>query len=379
MKKIAFSLITILIATLSINAAEIAVFPAVGINTDESFVKAVGAILALKYADISGQTVATPRESGKILGTVTDSNYTEAAQNLNVKEYITIDAVGLYLSRKEKLNYSVQNAETKEGAVTVHVIQQSDDDDDDDDESDQELLDKHKTIVTCIRRDVSGNEIYRSQMTLLTYGDIEESSERIAKSLFQKIPVSETISPTSITRREGMGHNKLFQEKLTGVKVGGLYAFDTENTRTLSAMVSIGFNLKMESEKFFVEFGAGAQIPGGVFNDTIRSYGGNYFEIGVSGFPLRNNFLLFTGGGVKPFFNWQSSFEMGLAPYAQIGFISPRTYKSRFYGALVISQNIIPITTEVKYDQDNWNSDDDIIYDYETYPTEIGLQFGIAF
>lgn len=359
------------------NAADIAVFPASGVNTDDSFVKAVGAILALKYADASGQTVASPRETGKVLGSVTDSNYVEAAEKLSVKEYITIDAVGLYLSRKEKQNYSIKNTETSDGSVTVHLIQQNDDDDDDD--TDQELLDKHKTIVTSTRYDASGSEIYRSQMTLLTYGDIEESSERIAKSLFNKIPVSETMTATTVTRREGMGHNKLFSEKVSGVKMSGLYPLDASETEKMNAMVTIGYNMKMESEKFFLEFGAGATLPGGMFERDTRSYGGNYFELGVSGYPVRNNFLLYVGGGVKPFFNWLRDLEMGLAPYAHIGFISPRRYKARFYAAFVVAQNIIPVTTEVRtLVEDSYYTDYDYKY-VDSYPTEVGIQFGIGF
>lgn len=379
MKKTLSLFITLLITVSSINAADVGVFPATGVNTDESFVKAVGAILALKYAEVSGQTVAGPRETGKALASTEDSSYAEASNKLGVKEYITIDAVGLYLSRKEKNNYSVQNTETTEGGVTVHFIQK-DDDDDDDDESDQELLDKHKTIVTCIRKEASGAEIYRSQMTLLTYGDIEESSERIAKSLYNKIPVSETITPTSITRREGMGHNKLFQEKISGVKMSGIYPIDATESDNMNAMVTIGYNMKMESEKFFVEFGVGAELPGGMFKNDTRKYGGNYFEIGVSGFPVRKNFLLYTGGGIKPFFNWTQEMEMGLAPYLNIGFISPRTYKARFYMAFVVAQNVIPVTTTVRkeIDSDYLYSDYDY-FDYESYPTEIGLQFGIGF
>lgn len=378
MKRTVTSIVALIISAITINAADIAIFPATGVNTDESFVKAVGAILALKYAEISGETVISPRESGKIIGSVADSSYTEAAKELAVKEYITIDAVGLYLSRKEKHNYSLKNTETAEGGVTVHFIQREDDDDDDD--SDQELLDKHKTIVTSIRRDASGTEIFRSQMTLLTYGDIEESSERIAKSLYKKIPVSETITATTVTRREGMGHNKLFQEKITGVKMSGIYPLDATEAEKMNALVTIGYNMKMESEKFFVEFGAGATLPGAMFDNDTRSYGGNYFEIGVSGFPVRNNFLLFTGGGVKPFFNWLEGMEMGLAPYAQIGFISPRRYKARFYAAFVVAQNIIPVTTEVRnVTIDDYGYEDIDRKDVETYPTEIGIQFGIGF
>lgn len=377
MKKYIKCIFTLFITSLSLHAADVAVFPASGVNTDESFVKAVGAIVALKYADISKQTVAAPRETGKVLGSVTDSNYIEAAEKLSVKEYITIDAVGLYLSRKEKHNYSIKNTETVDGAVTVHLIQQNDDDDDDD--TDQELLDKHKTIVTCVRYNASGSEIYRSQMTLLTYGDIEESSERIAKSLFNKIPVSETITATTVTRKEGMGNNKLFSEKISGVKMSGVYPLDADEAEKMNAMVTIGYNMKMESEKFFIEFGAGAELPGGMFERDSRSYGGNYFELGVSGYPIRNNFLLYVGGGVKPFFNWLNDLEMGLAPYAQIGFISPRRYKARFYAAFVVAQNIIPVSTEVRTEvEDGYYYDYD--YEYvESYPTEIGIQFGIGF
>ncbi len=250
-----------------VSAGNVAVFPAIGVNADRSYIDAFGMLLAKKYEAVSGQSVIDPLRSGRALGA--DSNYTAAAESLGVTEYIELTAIGLYLSRKEKTYYE-RGAEYGGSERTVILVRERDrdDDDDDEDDDDQKMLDNNKTVVTAIRRDGSGNILHKAELTLVTYGDIEEASDRLATALFRKISVEEARNLENITRREGMGHNKLFVEKLTGVKVGGYYPVIRDGTMT--GFATVGFDMRMESQKFFLEFGAGGRIPGAMIDESKK-------------------------------------------------------------------------------------------------------------
>jgi hypothetical protein len=356
----------------AISFAKVAVFPVQGVNTDKSFTDAFGALLANKYETISGKTTIPPLVSGKAISS--DSSYIVAAQTLGVEEFLEITAVGLYISRKEK--YEVQNSGDASGTVKVIVTQRHDDDDDDDDDdgTDQDKLDNSKTIVTVVRKNSAGEKMYRTEMTLLTYGDIEESAERIALSLFKQLPVKETRSLTNITRREGMGHNKLFVEKLTGIRLG--MAYPAAGDVDISPFVTVSFDMRLESEKFFLEFGAGGRIPNQAFNSDKRSYGGVSMEVGAAYFLTHSEIGVYVGGGINPFFTmFFDDGVIGVAPFASFGITFPRNSKTRIFTELRVAQNVMPIYTGTE----SWSYyNASYLPRTKSYPTEIGLNIGIG-
>ncbi|MBN1308521.1 MAG: hypothetical protein JXA18_11420 [Chitinispirillaceae bacterium] len=361
---------------------DVAVFPVVGVNADQSYIDAFGMLLAKKYEAISGQTTLDPIKAGRALGP--DSNYTAASQKLGVSEYIELTAIGLFISRKEKYSYGQGDSGSAKMIVVIRDNKDDDDDDDDEDEDDddQELLDNNKTVVTAIRRDNSGNLIHKAELTLVTYGDIEEASDRFALALHKKITVEEARSLTNITRREGMGHNQLFAEKVSGIKVGAFYPIVRDGY--LVGITAFGYNMRMESEKFFVEFGANARIPSSMTDDAKRKYGGFGLEVGSSYFFTRGTFGLYGGGGVVPHFNfgsliYEDGLEMGLAPYLQFGITFPRNSRTRFYFDMRIAQNVLPIHTGVDRDSTSLWAYDDTYPPRKTHrPCEMGMNIGIG-
>jgi hypothetical protein len=95
----------------------------------------------------------------------------------------------------------------------------------------------------------------------------------------------------------------------------------------------------------------------------------------------KNNFPLFLGGGITPFFNWLGGFEMGVEPYIHFGFMSSRMYRTRFYAAVRIGQNVLPVTTLEYVPTGEIDFMGDPITEsvkHKDYPTVAGLQFGIA-
>jgi hypothetical protein len=362
MKKIFASLIGLIIIG-NVFALRVAVFPVQSTNADKSFTDAFGMLLANKYAKIAHCTTIPPVKSVKSI--TADGNLEAAAQALGADEYLEITAVGLYISRKEAHETYTDSAS---GNKQVIVIRENGDKGDSQEKSDQQLLDNSKTIVTVVRKSGTGADIYQTEMILLTYGDIEESTERIAASLYQKISVDKTRGMTNITRREGMGYNQIWARRSKGIKMGVLKPFSADTT--FSAVVSIGFDYKVDLNRYYLEFGVGGRLPTGLNSDSVRYYGGNYFELGGGYYIVDNTFGLFAGAGIIPFFNWADlggSF-LGLPVYVQIGATTPRNSSVRFFGDLRIAQNAIAVTSGSDY----------ILKKRKDYPTEIGFELGIA-
>jgi len=367
-----FLLFSMIIAQFAINsnAEDVAVFPIVGVNVDHSFMDAFGVLLAKKYEAVSGRATIDPLKSNRALDE--DSNYVVAAAKLGVNEFIELTAVGLYPSRKEDLmTYQSDSANNK----MVIVVKQEKEGYN---PGDQKLLDQNKTFVSAVRKDHTGKTIHKAELILISYGDIEEACDRFATALFKKITVEEARSLTNVTRREEMGHNKLQLEKIKGVKIGGYYPLAAN--ATIVGFTSIGFNMRMESQKFFIEFGANGRVPSSMNDDSKQYYGGAALEVGGNYLFTDGIMGLYAGAGVIPHFNLLEEFEVGIAPYLQIGVTFPRNSGFRLYVDVRVAQNILPITTGSELMEDTYYEDNDDEYPVvkTSRPTEIGMNIGIG-
>jgi hypothetical protein len=373
--KIVFVASALLAASVSVFAEGIvAVFPAHGVNTDKSFVDAFGMLLAAKYRKLSGLDVLPPTKTSNAIGTENDLN--SAARQLNSIEYIETEAVGLYLSRKEKAEVEGPDGKT----IIVKIEREDDDDDDDNDDDDQELLDNHKTIVTVTRRSTStGERIHSVEMTLVTYGDIEESTDRIAQALFKKVTVEQVIGLNNVTRREGMGHNKMSVDKLKGVKLG--YIYPVAKDVHLVNIITIGYNQRFDSEKFFLEMGAGGRIPTDLYASEKRKYGGAYMHVGGGYYFIRSILGVHGGLGVSPHINFFSSdgIALGLVPFVQAGVSFPRNSRLQGMFNFKLGQNVIGIKTGNDPDNYYYGDDESEPVVKQSFPTEIGVEFGLGF
>jgi hypothetical protein len=229
----------------------------------------------------------------------------------------------------------------------------------------------------------NGATIYKVEMTLVTYGDIEEASDRIAEALFRRVPVEQTKSLTNITRREGMGNNRTFTEKRKGIKIGGMFPYSWQTNVSVSSIVTIGFDMRLDAEKYFLEIGGGGKIPTSMYNTTSNSYGGGYFDLGGDYYIIPGNITWYVGGGISPGIVLNSGSDnpisFGLAPYLQTGIMMPRTSRTAFFAEFRIGQNIMPISAGYTAD-----STDSYGYTYQAYhttvmrPLEFSVNFGIC-
>ncbi len=365
------TLFTALLLCATVSADKIAIFPTQQTNADQSFADAFCQLLASKYENISGQTVIPPQKSGKVFDSLGD--YSKAATALGADEYIEIKAIGLYISRKEIIGYDSSRR-------NVQIVISSDGSKDKD-EKDQDILDNSKTIVTTTRYSKDGTKVYRSELTLLTYGDIEESTERFVLSLYKKLPIDQVRGMTNVTRRERMGNNQLFSQKIKGFKFGVIMPTVLGKKTPVSSMLTIGFHYKLDSEKWMIDLGAGGRIPGSMHNDSLLSYGGFNAELGMNYYLVSDIYGIYFGGGINPFINFFefNNHLLGVAPYILLGFIMPRNSAMKFYAEIKIAQQVIPFSTTV-FDTSTGTYP---TYNYakpgpRVYPTELGISFGIG-
>ncbi len=343
MNKITFIL---MLSAAIVFAENVAVFPPECVNVDRGYVGAFAMLLSQKYEGVSGLRVVSPLRSGKAIAA--DSNYAAAAAKLGVSEYIEIEAVG-FSPDLDSLEHS------------------------------------QKTIVTVFRRDKTGNEIHKVATTLMN-SDIEGQCENIAVALWKKTPL-EQIQGTIVNKTMSSTNKSL---KRKGIKIGGVYPYDW-NSPALSPMVTVGFDMRLDEEKYFIEIGGGAKMPtsmgtssqNATSTPTSQSYGGGYFDVGGDYYIISGNGNegWYLGAGLNPgiyFTNLNSSnpgLSFALAPYIQTGVMFPTQGKTVFYVEIRVAQHVLPITTTTQLL--------DSVSGYTTntqnlYPLEAGINFGIC-
>jgi hypothetical protein len=308
-------------------AADVALFPVTTTNLTPNEGDAIGVVMAQQYAKISKKPVIGPIQSGKVLQEQ-NGDLSAAAKVMGVAEYITMSATALQV----------------------------------------------KILLETILYNQNGNELYRIQMTAMSLDDMTEATDRMARSLVFRLPSEETRDLDNITLIETQEKNRLFAEKVTGIKTWLLASIRDGKT---DPMVTIGYNMKLESEKFFLEFGASALLPADFaqrYDDDI--YGGVALEMGADYYLLNHPMTSpYIGGGVSPRFLFAPG-AVSVVPYAQFGVMLMRMSHTRLYADLRIAQNVMPLTyTDYNYDNTSYNSSPT---KKSYYPTEIGLEIGIG-
>lgn len=69
---------------------------------------------------------------------------------------------------------------------------------------------------------------------------------------------------------------------------------------------------------------------------------------------------------------------MGLEPFVQIGVMAPRNSKMRFYSDIRIAQNVLAVMSGSS-DYDSYYDDTIPPSRKKDWPTEFGIEFGLAF
>ncbi|MBD3320766.1 MAG: hypothetical protein GF350_06700 [Chitinivibrionales bacterium] len=325
----------LVVSALIVSGADIAIFPVNVTNLTEGEGDAIGMVMAQQYSRLSKKTAIGPSQTRNAL-LDSESNYQEATQALGVAEYILINAVAL----------------------------------------------ESKILLEAILYNQSGSEIHRAGMTAASLDDMTEVTDRISRSLIKRLEPKETIDLDNVTEMETEEKNRLFAEKVSGIKTAVMYG--AASGEEFEPMANLGYNMRLEAEKFFLEFGVSALLPSTIFewdDDGVKQYGGVYVELGGSYYLFNNRYASpYIGLGLSPRYLFEPG-TVGIAPYLQAGVMFMRISSMRIYTDIRIAQNALPLVyteTVGEYDPDYGYNDYEEKTSGKIYPTEISLQVGIG-
>lgn len=300
--------------TTVVRAAEVAVFVPRATNISQEDSDVIGALIAQNYAEQSGRTVMAPNESRATLASATDER--AAAQLLGVAEYLEVGVVRL--GEKIKVRATLYNT-------------------------------------------ASGDELYSAHALAMSLDDMEFVAERIARALYGRKPLRETRTLGSVTAAEGRAPNRTFVEKVMGFKLNTTQPI--ASGKDFDTHMSLLFDGRLESERYFLEFGAGLVLPTGSRESDVQ-YGGLIAEMGASYYLANANVSPYVGAGLAP--SILAGDDVGglrLAAYGQAGVMALRESSSRVYSELRVGQFLLP------FEGENGR---------RYYPTELTLGLGIG-
>jgi hypothetical protein len=305
-------------------AADLAVFPVETTNLTPQDGAAVGELLAQSYAAVSGKAVLAPSRTQQTLAMA--ANHQEAAQSLGVSEYVRISAVGV----------------------------------------------GRRIVIQATLHDQRGARLYQSKMTADSVEDMTNVSDRLARALVERVDTDSVRTPRNVTIAEGRAKNRLWTDKVFGVK-SGVHMPDAKNA-DYSPNVSLQFNGRLELDSFFLEVGAGIIVPTSYKSDCWDSFddncedeaygrvGGLTAEVGGSVFLNEGNVGVYAGGGFIPRLTLRNDTATA-SVYGQLGVTFPREASTRLYADLRVAQAVI----ETHLDNGA-----------QRYPTEFALHVGVG-
>jgi hypothetical protein len=320
-------------------AAEVAVFPVIGTNIEQGEMDAIGAMIAEGYAMRSRRSVLGPDKTGKAAAD-SAGNLSAAARALGVYQYIQIRAVKL--TSKTSLHVTLHNAD--------------------------------------------GSQVHGVSVYANTLDDLEPVSDRVARSLVNRLPLDETQTIDDVTINETKARNRTFVEKVLGIKT--VVSWPVDFTHRYEPSVGLMFDGRLEGKQYFLEFGVGFLIPPSL-GDAERhaEIGGLIAEIGASYYLAHTSVSPYIGGGITPrlialdhaLYSGEGHAGANVALYAQAGLMFMRESSSRVYVDFRIGQNVMPLrysgycdSYEVSYGECRNTGRGSY------YPLELGLEAGIG-
>jgi hypothetical protein len=330
------ALVLTLLFTRAAVAADVAVFQPTVVNLAPGQAEAVATLVAQAYARASGEEVLPPRLAPVGAG----ADLITAAAALGVREYLELSIIGLM----------PDGGGRGDGRI----------------------------IIQGTRRLASGQPVHEVEMTAASLADVQPVADRLARALWQKTSTDATRTLRTVTGREAQPENRTFSQKVMGVKTQ--VAVPVASDITLQPLVALGFDGRLEGRNYFLEFGAGLEVPTQA-RQQAHSYGGLYGELGGSLYLSEGSTSPYIGAGVVPrLFFGESDGGAWLGVYGQLGVMFAREAKTRLYVDLRVTQNLVPYHRST----DQWLPGGcggygcSVTTTQSYYPTEIGLQLGIG-
>ncbi len=218
--------------------------------------------------------------------------------------------------------------------------------------------------ITAARHRAKGERLHRVTMSAQSMDDMELVTQRLAQALIQRTAVDETQTIHNVTAAETRLENRLFTEKVAGIKTFGTFLLATGD-RAMDPQVGLQFDIRLENRDYFLELGAGFMVPTALSDDKVTS-GGLFAELGGSYYLIDGSISPYIGAGLIPKLLFGDHTDVGanLGMYAQAGVMFMRQNSTRFYIDFRASHDLFP-----------WYADGD---DPDFRVTNLNLQLGIG-
>jgi len=324
MRKIAAVIALTLWAAVGSAHAQIAgVFPVQGTNLTEGEAAAIGVLIAAAYAQQSHIKVLGPSELASVLRATGSER--DCAQQLGLREYVHVQA--------------------------VHLDQ--------------------RTTLRAELRNPWGSLLFEVRDTALSLDDMEAVAQRIAASLSRRTALENTRSLDNVTLREARAPNRVFLEKLLGVRFALVMPF----ARHLESQASLllQFDARLEQENYFLELAAGFWLPSET--NTHAGLGGFLAHMGGSYYLLHGSVSPYVGLGISPRVFLGEYQGAGLAVNAHVGVMFMREASTRLYAEVRADQNLIKAQRET-YD---YTASGSTRVAHDVLPTELSIAVGLGF
>ncbi len=328
-----FMTVMLLLAASTATAAEVVVFPASVVNLEAGDGDAIAAVVADAFAARLGDaTVLGPIDAQDALevavGPTRSARAAAAARALGAERHVVVDAVRL--GRRISLN------------------------------------------ARLFWRD--GRPPQQAKIVASTMDDIQVAARRLTDALLLGRPTRSAQPEQTVARRGAKPRDPTFTERIVGLRSGLVVPF--AGGSRLEDQGVIHFDVRLEAEGYFVEFGAGMVLPAGL--ERPGSYGGLFTRIGASYYLTDHAVAPYLGGGVEPRLHFGDDTGVGFAPYANLGLMFFRESSTRVFVDLQVAQNVLPIATEGGpfANEDDWYEEAGPVV--TSYPTEVGLMFGVG-
>jgi hypothetical protein len=305
----------------------VGIFPVKGTNLSEGEAAAIGALIAVSYSAESDARVLDPSQTGPVLAQ--QHSERDAAQQLGLTHYVDVRAVRL-----------------------------------------EQRIALHATL-----RNVHGSQLYEVKTTAMSLDDMEPVAERIASTLHRRTPLEETRDLDNITAKEARAPNRIFAEKVFGIRTGMALPFGKDVEA--DAALFIEFDGRLEGRSYFLEFAGGFMLPSDM-DDGDDGIGGLIGLIGGSYYLGYTNIAPYIGGALSPRIMLGSYSGAALTANGHIGLMFMRMSSSRIYAEIGVDQHLLPLSPDwdERYDPETGTYVTDDAND--VWPTELSLAVGIG-
>jgi hypothetical protein len=308
------------------HAADIAFFPVESATLAPDDALAIGELLAQSYASASGQAVLAPSRI-----TVDGRPPATIASSLGVTEYVRTDAVRV----------------------------------------------GDRIVLHSVRYQSDGTAIYQVKLVAEQIEDMIAVSERIAKALFHRVDDELVRTRHNVTLGEARPESRRWVEKITGFKTGVHVPF--AKGAEFSASISLNFNMRLEMDRYFLEYGAGIIVPTKTQDYGYESMcddqgcvdavpnegriGGLAAEFSGNLFLTDDNIAPYAGIGLSPRVIFSSEDLANMCPFVQFGLMFPRDSSTRLYAHARLAQSVLAVQLDNGRD---------------THPTELIFEAGFG-